>query len=102
MEIPGNFHWICPQSDVLFGLVLYIDPLSQSCPLSWTGSFADAGSLFFRTRSRCDYEIHKLEQAGGRFGHVPKRTLKQELFSYLDVPLGSLGSMVIGSMGYKL
>ena len=43
----------------LFGLVLYIDP----CPAIVEGSFADS-SLFFR-RS-CDYEIHKLEQAGGR------------------------------------
>ena len=45
---------------VLFGLVLYIDPCHS--PAIVEGSFADS-SLFFR-RS-CDYEIHKLEQAGG-------------------------------------
>ena len=58
MEIPDNFHWICPQVMYCLGWCYILTP----CPAIVEGSFADS-SLFFR-RS-CDYEIHKQEQTGG-------------------------------------
>ena len=65
-------------------MVYWVGVIYWPCPAIAEGSFADS-SLFFR-RS-CDYEIHKLEQAGGRgnfskhFSGPGVETDQKEVFS---------------------